>query len=498
MLEGNSPQGNQRIDSSQRRRFLKGIATTGAVGLAGCSGNQDTQQGGGTTDQNKQGSAKPKRVKFNFLASASDPKTKELYKKTFEGYNEERSDLNIQYSGEFLSMDAFLQKMNTYLGAGNPPDLAYGGGNLTTFSNQLMDLKSIMEQNNVPKSLQMTFPGVGAPIHPVALEPNSRWHRSDVWEKANIGFDEMKEPKTWSTHRDHMQAVKDTLSGNKYPSFYLASDSVGAMLHNWHQYEVMSGVNYVRRTGEKLDDVEVSLGDERAGAIQYLKYGKEMYDNFSPDTTGYGWNELVQLYVNQTVQESMYPGRLLNNVIDQAPDLEKVTKPGYIEIPEENPAPSNHLVNSGKLSADDYTAQVSVNGFAVPKQADNRDISVDFLKWFFQTDYYTNAILAVPPHTIPANLKLLDSDAFKQNEIWGRHQEYKDFIKEYIPKCYPKVMGRTDPPSPYWNAITYASGIVPTMQQQVLLGQKSPEEAVDEAIPKLEQTTKETVSQYTG
>lgn len=37
-------------------------------------------------------------------------------------------------------MDAFIQKINTYLGAGNPPDLAYGGGNLTTFSNQLMDL----------------------------------------------------------------------------------------------------------------------------------------------------------------------------------------------------------------------------------------------------------------------------------------------------------------------------------------------------------------------
>lgn len=239
-----------------------------------------------------------------------------------------------------------------------------------------------MEQNNVPKSLQLNFPGVGAPIHPVALEPNSRWQRTDVWEQAGIQSDPMK-PITWSTHRNQMQAVKDSFSGEKYPSFYLASDVVGAMLHNWHQYEVMSGVNYIRRTGENLEDVEVSLGDEREGAIQYLEFGQEMYQNFAPDTIGYGWNELVQLYVNQTVQQSMYPGRLLNNVIDQAPDLEEVTKPACIEMPEQNPAPENPLVKSGSLSAEDYTAQVAVNGFAVPKNAENGDISQDFLKWFF-------------------------------------------------------------------------------------------------------------------
>lgn len=87
MPEGNSHHGKQRIVSSRRRKFLKGIAATGAAGLAGCAGNQ--QQGGGNgggggqTDQNKQGSGKKERVEFNFLASASDPKTKELYRQTF-------------------------------------------------------------------------------------------------------------------------------------------------------------------------------------------------------------------------------------------------------------------------------------------------------------------------------------------------------------------------------------------------------------------------------
>jgi ABC-type glycerol-3-phosphate transport system substrate-binding protein len=500
---------------SNRRTFLRGLGATTAVGLAGCTGTGGGGDGGdgggggsggggggsgggggGSGNATPEGNGGSRSITFRMLASASDPETEKFYQDTFQAFSDSRDDIDIEFSGEFLSMDAFSAKMNTYLGAGNPPDLVYGGGNVTTFADSFVDLSEAMENNNVPESLRLTFPGVGAFLHPVALEPNGRWYRTDVWDEAGLS----ETATDWSTHRDHMEAVSGVLSGNKKPSFYMASQTFGTMLHMYHAYEVMSGVNYITRTGPNLDDVEVSLDAEREGAIQYLEYAAEMYQNYSPETTGYGWNELVQLYVNQIVQQSVYPGRLMNNVVDQAPELEDVTKPAIIEMPAENPAPESHLIKSGSLSyPDDYRAHVSINGFAVPKSGENRDVALDFVRdYFFQSDAYVNALLAVPPHNVPVNLDLLDSEAFQQNEVWAAHEDYKDYLREWLPKMFPKVMGRTDPPSPYWNEITYASGIVPQMQQEVLLGQKDAATAVDDAIPKLEQKTQEVVGRYTG
>ncbi len=495
--------------SSNRRKFLAGVASTTALGLAGCtsqssgssesggsgsSGSDGSSGGSGTTGGSASG-----KTKLRFMATASDPNTKETFRQAFKQFNESRSDLNIEVTPEFMSPGSFTQKLNTLIGAGDPPDLALAGAELLQFTDALSDLGSILERNNVPESLRLEFPDVGTPLHPMVLQAGHRFYRSDVWDQAGIDFPEQEKAKTWSTHREHMNSVDEMLPDNRYPSFYLSSSNNGPMQFMWYGYELMSGVNYIKRTGPNLGDVEVSLEEERAGAQQYLQFAKEMYTQYSPETTGYSWQEFIQLFANGTVQQSMYGGRLLTNVVEQAPELESVTKPAWIEMPEKNVGRGNHIVSAGTNKfPDDQPSSVSLNGFGVPKDAPNSELAKEFIKWFFDSDLYVEAILAVPPHNLPIDMKMLDSEPFQQNEMWSNHPEYKNFIQRYVENSYPKVIGRTDPASPYWSQITYGSGIVPTMQQEVLLGQKSIDEAIDAAIPKLEQKTQEVVEQYTS
>jgi ABC-type glycerol-3-phosphate transport system substrate-binding protein len=507
---GRDNQSYDRIDSN-RRKFLSGLASSTAAGLAGCSSNGGGSDGndggsdgnGGGSDGNGGGSGGTTTdtasgtVEISIITTATE--TKEVYQEAFRQYNESRSDLNVKFSPQFLGGGSFTQKLNTLIGTGNPPDLAYAGAQLASFTDSFIDLTDLLERHNVPESLRLSFSDVGSPIQPVVLQAGHRYYRQDVWNEAGIDFPESEKAKTWSTHRDHMKMVSDALPKNRWPSFYLAGSVSSSMQFMWYGYEVMSGVNYIRRTGPNLEDVEVSLEDEREGALQYLKFGKEMFDNYSPDTTGYSWQEFIQLFTNETVQQSLYGGRLMTNVIAQAPELEDVTKASWIEMPEKNPAPSNHLVSSGKLSfPEDQASSVALNGFAIPKNAKHPKVAKDFINWFLDSDLYTDFMLSVAPHNLPVDMSLLDSEPFKENPAWSQHPEYKDFIKRYVKNSYPKVMGRTDPASPYWSQITYASGIVPKMQQQVFLGQKSPEKAIDEAISNLEQKTDEIVDRYTS
>jgi len=188
--------------------------------------------------------------------------------------------------------------------------------------------------------------------------------------------------------------------------------------------------------------------------------------------------------------QTMYPGRLVNNMLDQNPDLLPHTKPAIPELPD------------GQNPEDDWKFQLPINGFAVPTDADHSDIAKEFLRWWFGTEYYNDFMLAASPHTVPVDLSALDEEPYASDPNWqdiNEQADYKNWLQEWVPKAgYPKIMGRTDPVSPYWDQITYASGIVPTMIQRVALGDTDAGTAVDDAVEELRDQTDQVVDQFTG
>lgn len=454
---------------TNRRRYVQGLGAAASVALAGCTGGQI---GGGGT------------IEYHILSSDDEVASREAHIAALEAFGEEEG-YEFDITPEYVSMGVFLQKMNTYVGAGNVPDLVYGGGNVTAFSSEFENIKDIAEGNNVPDSALIEFPDIGVFLHPVAIEPNARWYREDIWEEAGVG-----EPaQNWSQHAEDMETIDQYLPDHQHPSYYQASDTPGSMQHLYHSYEIQLGINYIERTGPNLDDVRVNLHEYRSEAIQFLEFVRDMYE-YSPDTEGHGWGELTTSYIEEVSMQTMYPGRLVNNMLDQNPDLLPHTKPAIPELPD------------GQNPEDDWKFQLPINGFAVPTDSAHSDLTKDFLRWWFGSEYYNEFMLAVSPHTVPINLDLLDEEPYASDENWQRINEeanYKEFLQEWVPKAgYPKVMGRTDPVSPYWNQIVYSSGIVPTMIQRVIFGESEAGPAVDDAVEELEAQTEQVVQQFAG
>jgi len=455
------PQGHvsrSKNTRSKRRQVIKAIGAGAFAGTAGCLGGSSSQE-------------------FHFLTDMSGSEEKTRFRNAFEAYTEQRDDASIETKLEFVDISGFNSKINTYLSSGNAPDLLAAGTDMLVYKNQLADLSDLASEFDVPESMALEFEG-SVPLMPFVFELNGNWYRKDIYDEAGVS-----PPRTWAENDDAMAAVDEALPDDQYPMSYTIPDEPGIVLNSFGAQEKMLGISYIERTGPNLDDIEVSLGKNRDTMVKALEYFKEHYQKYSPDSTSWGWSDLTQVFVNGKVMTATYPGRLLNNVEAQNPDLSSVTKPTTYPVP------------TGKSYPEDYSPPVVLNGFSAPKDGDT-DLARDFLSWFYDSEYYVDAILALPLHHIPVDLDLLDTQPFKENDMWAKHSGYKEYIRDHLERGYVYTVGRTEPATPYWDQVVYDSGIASSMWQEVLLDRKEPRTAVNETEQKLKEKLPEVVEQY--
>jgi len=474
---------------SSRRRFIQTIGVGAGIGLAGCSSggnggsgnNQNTGTGGsGGTSGTTTGSGKPKRVQFHFLAEITNSNLKKTYQSTFDAWNKQLTGYEVKPIFDFVGINKSIPKLNTLLATGQPPDLVLSAPRISSFHKQLADMTPINDHVGTPKRFTQPVGGKQTVV-PEVLEIDSKWYRQDVYDKAGV-----TPPTTWDEHLTVNQKLADYLPKKQYPELIQA----GANSTVWNHMgpvHAMLGVNFIERTGSGLDQVRVSLGDtkNRQNEIKVLNYFKKLYQ-WSPDSLSYSWPDQTLVYVNDTVATNAYEGRLLTNVFAQKPKLAPVTKPTNF------PRPPG-------VSKSDYKTFAINNPFAVP-EGGQKDLSFNFLKWFYDSEYYKKVVLSVAPHQVPVDIKMLDSDAFKQNKIWssGPGKTYKAYLKDIWGNVYNSQLGRTNPPTPYWGQVVTDSKIVPNMVSNALVGRKTPEKAVDDAVVQLKKKLPQVVKQVTS
>ena len=482
--------------TANRRRFIKGVGAAVTAGLAGCSsngggdgGSDGSSDGGsdgssdGGSDGDTTGSATNEQIEFHFVASTPAESTQEALTGAVEAWGEQLDGYDVEPRMEFVGVTAASPTLNQYLGTGNPPHLVMGNAELAQFYQSVEDTSDFLDENFDLPSADYGGPvGDKSTVIPDHFVVQARYYRKDLFDEAGI------EPAdTWSGQVANAEALRETIPDSMEPELIQANPSNTTTYLQNHQWFHTLGVDYIERTGEAMDDVRVSLGDEeeRANCSDILNHLNEMYQ-YSVETVNYGFTDMISTYLEDQVAVTNYPGRLIDNAVDQAPDKLDVTGVTKFPMPEGF---------DGK-----YLAGHNPQMLTVP-QTEQSDLAFDFLEFYFGSDYYFDRLLGAGPNSTPVTQELLNDERLQSHETWDNPvgQEYTDLLNEFWDNdnYYIAQYGRTDPASVYWSTLVNGSNVIgPTMHANATTGRTSVDEAIDGAIEHLEEDLPGIASEY--
>ncbi len=449
--------------SAKRRTFIKGVGAGAAASLAGCLGGDDV-------------------VEFHFLSATPAESTQEALEGAFEAWADER-DEDFDFTFEFVGVVEAEPRTGELLAIDDPPNLVMGNADMAQFWQNLVDISDINEE------VGLTDPAYGARVQdkqvivPDHFVVQAKFYRRDLYEDAGI-----EPPETWSEQLEVLETLDESLPDEMFPELLQANgDNTGIYLQN-HPTEHTIGIDYIERTGEALDDVRVSLGDDqqRQTAIDYLSHFNEVFQH-SPDTVSYGFFDMISNYNEGVVATTNYTGRLINNMFGQAPDLIDVTGVAEFPLPE---------------GAGDPLVGHNPQTLSIP-DTDHSELAKDFLRFYFGSDYYFERLLGAGPNSIPHQEEYLHDDRLQSHEEWQSSlgQEYYDYVSTLWEedRFFPAQYGRTDPPSPYWTALLNDPPLIgPQMAARGFSGQMEPAEAVDWATGQLDERLPTIVEEFTA
>jgi len=477
--------------TSNRRRFIQGVGAAVTAGLAGCSSNGGSDGGsgdggsdGGSGDGGSDGgsgdgssgettgSAGNETLEFHFVASTPATTTQEALTGAVEAWGEQLDGYDVEPTMEFVGVTAASPTLNQYLGTGNPPHLVMGNAELAQFYKSVEDTTQFLEENfNLPSRAYGGPVGGKSTVIPDHFVVQARWYRKDLYEQAGI------EPaETWSQQVSNAEALADTIPDGMEPELIQANPSNTTTYLQNHQWFHTLGVDYIERTGDAMDAVRVSLSDDeqRSQCIDILNHLNTMYQH-SPESVNYGFIDMISTYLEDQVAVTNYPGRILDNATDQAPDKLDVTGVAKFPMPEGFDGT--------------YMAGHNPQMLTVP-QTEHSDLAFDFLEFYFGSDYYFDRMLGAGPNSTPVTQELLNDDRLQSHETWDNPagQEYTELLNEYWDNdnYYIAQYGRTEPASVYWSTLINGSNLIgPEMHANASTGRTSSEEAVDRAIERL-------------
>jgi len=460
-----------------------GVSITGMA--AGCSGNgdgSDGDSGGGSTA----GSGNGETIEISMLSDRNSPAEQEALRGAFDSWAETR-DEDLERSFQFASFDEATNRLNSMVASGSPPDICYmgwGGLALLTAGGLFQDVSGyVNDQMNVPGPLlenisyddQIT-------VIPSQWDLNVQWYRQDLFDEAGI-----TPADSYEGQLANMEQLADVVPDGMQP-LNVPANANSSMTYQMNMaYEASNQAYLMRRSS--LDEPPEVIADQepwRSRLIETYSHLNELYTNYSPDTTNQDWGSTIQVYVTERAAQTQYPGRLLNQVNSDNPDLMDVT------------SFSTYPVGP---SGDEFQGKTFLAGFAVPKNTGTSDMALDFANNFLQSDSYIDMLLAVPLNALPVNFDVFEDETYQSNEIVQANQDYVEFAQTALEEYnwfdypdYPTMAESGGALVPYQRNLVDGGNRLPTMAASAIAGQTPVPEAIDtmaqqvrDAIPEFEQ-----------
>lgn len=293
---------------------------------------------------------------------------------------------------------------------------------------------------------------------PAEVDANGYAYRTDLFEdpkekeafKDKYGY-ELSPPKTYKELRDIAEFF--TRPPNLYGIATYFSKEYDSITMGFQQVMWSFGGSYGDPKTYKVDGY---LNSE--DSVKALEYYKDLIKFAPPDAPNYYWQETLEAYNAGKVAMAMDYFAFLPGAIDSKQNPNYHDKTGFFIAPA---GPKGHYISIGG------------QGMSISSYSKNQDIAKDYMKWFMQKPVQEKwaKLGGFTPHK-----EVLQSDIFLEatpfNKAFAASFPYlRDFW------AIPEYAELLDVCQTNWNA--------------VIVGLKSPKEALDEIVRKHEQIFEE-------
>ncbi|MFC5973980.1 ABC transporter substrate-binding protein [Halomarina salina] len=452
-----------------RRRFLAGAGAAGIIGLSGCLGggnnggssnNTDSGGGGGgaTTSTGEWGDFSGKTV--HVVAESPGQGMTEAYDKIANEFQKATgAKVNMDYTEAGAGTG---ERVAQLISAGNPPEVIH--------STQLEAVKFLNQDVLQPigdtlDAVSESWGEVGEPIRltandqdymvPMYLERGIDWRRDDVYE-AN--------PSTWEEEVAEAKRVDGTNGLNGY--------YVGAGNDVCNQIQIHSRLreNGARMYHRKDDEIQIAIddgGENKQLWIETLNHLKRLH-KYSPKAADASCGSLSNAIPSGQSAAGWYVGFRPKLIAGrQNKSFAKNVRPYF-------PKQSDEALTHGQ----------SV-GWVQGKGADATDAAREWMRFAYQPEYWTDFMMSVPIHNIPAFPKVRNGDAYQQalqqfvEESSGHSM---DVIQQFFDLTVERGMNpaiAVEGGNPYAGTLMFGSDIITRPVQEVLLNDVDPATAVE-------------------
>ena len=479
----------ENLRNVSRRKALKAIGGSAAVGmsgLAGCSGNGDSDSNGGgdgdssdgggggqTTSNTENGLPDLSGEDIHFITVAQVDNIQDLWRGIASDF-EDATGANMEV--EFVTTGvSSLDRIVQLIQAGDPPEVS-----IQSFGEAM-----ILRNRGVLTPLDETYERVTESLgdatdvvqNIIEVEGN-QWmlpffhnistftYRSDLsdvvpdtWEKAN-------------EYAREVEALDNDVRGTYVPIMTGSPSTVRFLSWLW--------TNDGSITEWQDDRVQINFHEEpyRERTIELLNHLAER-QQWSPAGEDSGWATTQNIIQSGQVASTWYAGirtknAAIRNGRDFAQDIEIV--PGM---------PAGRGNDAAEGSAEGFVAY----------QGGNTEAAKAFIQYATNQEFLTDLLLELSPvQNIPSWPTIKQSDRYlegiRSTDIYQAgwtDEQFSDYQDEAFSKLTHKTMegGTTEPPNPYTSA--YYSEPIWNLQNDVLLSGEDPADVIDQRAEELQQ-----------
>ncbi|WP_169747517.1 ABC transporter substrate-binding protein [Belnapia moabensis] len=398
------------------------------------------------------------QASIRFLTPETDPSQVKVWQELIGRYGETNKGTTIR--PEYASWDDLIRKIPADLMAGTPPEIVAGSSRGSFMAaaakrNLLVDLAPLVDQLgradfHSPSLKAWNFNGIQAAI-PYGVQWPVLWCRTDMFQEAGLPL-----PKTWEEYRTAAERLTNPAKGI-YGACFPAGRTWNTQIQTTIAIWGAGGLIFDDKLNPTLDTPEV----RRA-----MTYYADMCRFSPPDIGQYGFREASAAYTSGKSATTLYWGRVLAHLYQQAPDL----------IPKSRTV---HIPHGGTPAT-----AIGWDEFVVYKSRNSR-AAMEYVKFMLEPQQMFMLMQPVIAHVVPTRNSVLP---MLQQHDWI--QKNPDIVKPLIDPIefgFSATQETENRPFNYkWDAIE-ARNILPDMVQRIVLGkepvalavQKAQKDAVD-------------------
>ena len=447
---------------------MQALGGSVGVALAGCAGvgDSDGSDGGNQTATGTTTGAGGKEI--TVLTAESDPKSKQVFSGAATEFKKQTGHtINFEY----VSFENLTKRLASMIRGGNAPEIgSFTMANAASLYEQdmLAPIGDVIDDiGEVPENSIMTVDGTHY-TSPHTIRIQNQTVRRDLLKEAGHEIPDSHMDIDWQTHEQWVSDVNALDSGTKGIGVTSAQTNKGT--HEGVQYLWSNGVNI---WGGPVGQVEVTLdqGKNRERAIEALEHVKTLH-NHSPPASNWGWADVQQAFGTGQVADCQYSiGRILAAVKDNNPAWSEDT------VPIETPYKQHKDSGAGTVAF--------ISSFTLTKGAENLGVARDFLKYFYDSQYYVDFLHSVPFHNTPPLPGLLKSDRYRDHEVISSRPDILAFQENLLPRATSFILTADDGGLNPAAGSAYNNGTLGALLARVNVNDMDPAKAVDTTASEL-------------